>query len=149
MHKGIVTHPNNLSESNIDELNDMDFVFICIDSNNIKKTIISFLEKSSISFIDVGMGIQMIDNHLFGSIRVTASTPDKRKHIKQNNRIPLDNNGLMDQYSTNIQIADLNALNATLAVIKWKKLMGFYADLEKEHHSIFNIDGNHLLNEDI
>ena len=39
-------------------------------------------------------------------------------------------------------------LNAALAVVKFKKLCGFYADLEKEHYSLFNVDGNHLLNED-
>ena len=31
-----------------------------------------------------------------------------------------------DDYNRNIQIADLNALNAAFAVIKWKKLFGFY-----------------------
>ena len=36
-----------------------------------------------------------------------------------------------DEYATNIQIADLNALNALMAVIKWKKLSGFYQDLKK------------------
>lgn len=41
-----------------------------------------------------------------------------------------------------------NALNAAMAVIRWKKLCGFYLDLEGEHHSVYVIDGNHLLNED-
>ena len=31
-----------------------------------------------------------------------------------------------EAYKTNIQIAELNAFNATLAVIKWKQLKGFY-----------------------
>ncbi|MGB7493085.1 MAG: hypothetical protein WBW05_01660, partial [Candidatus Acidiferrum sp.] len=53
-----------------------------------------------------------------------------------------------DDYNRNIQIADLNALNAALAVIKWKKLFGFYRDLKFEHHSQFSIDTNLLLNED-
>jgi hypothetical protein len=35
-----------------------------------------------------------------------------------------------DDHGTNIQIAELNALNAVFAVIKWKKECGFYADLE-------------------
>ncbi len=39
-------------------------------------------------------------------------------------------------------------LNAALAVMKWKKLRGFYRDLENEHHSTFTTDGNMLLNED-
>jgi hypothetical protein len=51
-------------------------------------------------------------------------------------------------YARNIQIADLNALNAILAVIKWKKLFGFYVDFEQEHHSTYTVNGNLLLNED-
>jgi hypothetical protein len=53
-----------------------------------------------------------------------------------------------DDYDYNIQIADLNALNAALAVIKWKKLWGFYLDLENENYSTYTIDGNMLLNAD-
>ena len=41
-----------------------------------------------------------------------------------------------------------SALNAAIAVIKWKKLFGFYRDLDREHHSTYTIDGNMLLNED-
>lgn len=53
-----------------------------------------------------------------------------------------------DEYAQNIQIADLNALNAALAVIKWKKLCGFYQDFEHEHHSTYTSDGNAMTNED-
>ena len=45
-------------------------------------------------------------------------------------------------------IRKLNAFNAIQAVIKWKKLLGFYCDLECEHHSTYTVDGNLLLNED-
>jgi hypothetical protein len=38
-------------------------------------------------------------------------------------------------YDGNIQIAELNSLNAALAVIKWKKLCGFYNDRKAEHFS--------------
>nr|WP_322750796.1 MULTISPECIES: hypothetical protein [unclassified Frankia] len=40
-------------------------------------------------------------------------------------------------------------LNAALAVIKWKKLAGFYLDLEREHHSLYAINGNTVINEDV
>ena len=53
-----------------------------------------------------------------------------------------------DDYDSNIQVADLNALNAALAVIKWKKLCGFYLDFVKEHHSTYSIDCNMLVNDD-
>lgn len=39
----------------------------------------------------------------------------------------------VNEYDTNIQIAELNALNAALAAIRWKKLWDFYADQEGEH----------------
>ena len=63
-------------------------------------------------------------------------------------RQPLGEADVDDVYSRNVQVADLNALNATLAVIRWKKLCGFYADFDQERHSVYTIDGNHLLNED-
>jgi hypothetical protein len=45
-------------------------------------------------------------------------------------------------------VADLNALNAALAVIKWKKLFGFYQDMKSEHHSQFHTATNGFINED-
>ncbi|MCO4099458.1 MAG: hypothetical protein HEQ38_08675 [Gemmatimonas sp.] len=53
-----------------------------------------------------------------------------------------------DEYEKNIQIAELNALNAVMAVIKWKKLCGFYVDLEREGHSAYIIEGNGLVSDD-
>ena len=43
-------------------------------------------------------------------------------------------------------MAELNALNAALAVIKWKKIRGFYNDLTHELNSEYVIDGNKLIN---
>ena len=40
----------------------------------------------------------------------------------------------------------LNALNAALAVIRWKKHRGFYLDLGREDRSTYTIDGNHMGN---
>ena len=53
-----------------------------------------------------------------------------------------------DEYASNIQIADLNSLNAVLAVIRWKKMFGFYQDLKMEHHSTYSINVGKLNNED-
>ena len=78
-----------------------------------------------------------------GILRVTASTPEKRDHVHQG-RIPFAGGGKDDVYASNIQVADLNALNAVLAVVKWKKIRGFYRDLEREHHCTYTTDGNAL-----
>jgi hypothetical protein len=83
-----------------------------------------------------------------GMLRRTASTPAMRTHV-HDGRISFGSGGdELDLYSTNIQVADLNALNAAMAVVKWKKIRGFYRDLEREHHSTYTTDGNMLLNGD-
>lgn len=92
------------------------------------------------------MGVQQEEGSLGGILRVTTSTLKQREHVK--NKIPFSDGDDHNEYSQNIQVAELNALNAALAVIKWKKLLGFYRDLEKEHHTTYTIDGNCLANED-
>ena len=148
MHRNIVANDRNIVASNVDQLQGMDFVFLCLDKGEAKKVIVEKLEELSIPFIDVGMGVQLVDDMLCGILRITTSTAEKREHVRKRNRIPFSDNAGNDEYSRNIQIADLNALNAALAVIKWKKLFGFYKDLENEHFSTYTIDGNTLINED-
>jgi hypothetical protein len=58
-------------------------------------------------------------------VTATTSTPGHREHVRANKRITFADGG--DDYDHNIQIADLNMLNAAFAMIKWKKLYGVYA----------------------
>jgi hypothetical protein len=146
MRRNIFAHVGHVDASNVAELKDMDFVFICVDKGPVKKLIIENLEEWGISFIDVGMGIEKYETGLTGILRVTASVPECRKHVRE--RISFDDDDPEGVYHQNIQVADLNALNAALAVIKWKKLLGFYHDLEKEHDSTYSIDCNMLTSEE-
>lgn len=126
----------------------MDFVFLCLDRGKAKKPIVERLEEFGTSFIDVGMGVQSVGDSLLGILRTTTSTAKQREDVPFKGRIPFSDGDGDNEYSRNIQIADLNALNAALAVVKWKKLYGFYLDLEREHFSTYTIDGNALINED-
>ena len=150
MHKGIVTHEEYLDESNLDKLARMTFVFLCLDVGSVKPMIIEFLEKHGIPFIDVGIGITLVeeDSALIGQVRVTASTESMRKHIHERALISFAEDDEENQYSKNIQIAELNGMNAAMAVMKWKKHVGFYQDLTKEHHSVYSINDNSLNHED-
>ncbi len=145
MRNGIVAHEVYVGPENVDELRDMTFVFLCLEGPA-KKLIVEKLEAFGIPFVDVGMGVYLTEGSLGGILRVTASTPAKRDHVR--NRISFSDDADRNEYEVNIQIADLNALNAALAVIKWKKLFGFYQDLDHEHHCTYTIGGNMLLNED-
>jgi hypothetical protein len=146
MHRKVIAHEDFLDETNIHELRAMSFVFLCLDRGGDKQLIVERLEEWGLPFIDVGMGVDMAGESLRGILRVTTSTGQKRDHLRK--RVPFSEGGAENDYSRNIQIADLNALNAALAVIKWKKLCGFYQDLEREHCSAYTINGNTIANED-
>jgi hypothetical protein len=146
MHRGIVPHRYFIDETNVDELRGLNFVFISIDDGEAKKVIVEALETFGIPFIDVGLGVEEVDGKLTGIVRTTTSIPDRREHVAA--RVSFAEADGADDYRSNIQIVELNALNAALAVIRWKKLRGIYADLEGEHHSGYAIDGNHIVNDE-
>lgn len=145
MRKGIKPYAEKITEKNIELLRGLSYVFICIDSNNARSMIISKLKSFGVTFIDAGLGVNVVDENIIGQLRVTVGTPAKYNHIP--NRI---GSASMedDEYATNIQIADLNALNALMAVMKWKKLSGFYQDLKGEFNSTYTINTSQLINED-
>ncbi len=147
MHKHIISHPVYINESNLGLLNKLDFVFVAIDVGGIKKKIFSKLEKLNIPFIDCGLGIEREGDELMGIVRTTLSTPEKREHVY--NGLVSFSDGKDDDYKTNIQIADLNDLNAVLAVIKWKKHYGFFNDQRLEHDSNYSVNVNTIFNNEI
>lgn len=141
MRRGITPHAYFISDDNVEELRGASFVFLCMDRSTAKKTIIDRLTEWQIAFIDVGIGITVTDGMLGGILRVTTSTPASPAQ-----RIPFIEQE--NEYATNIQVADINALNAALAVLRWKKLCGFYRDLNSEHETTYTIDVNMLLSEE-
>lgn len=146
MHKNVIPHDYHITASKLNELSGMNFVFICIDKGGIKKLISKKLIEDKIPFIDVGVGINVEGGLIMGGVRITTVTPEKNDHI--NKRISFSDKD-DDDYNKNVQIAEINALNAALAVIKWKKLFGFYHDQEGEHHTIYDININKLINDEI
>ena len=146
MRCGIIPHPYFMTQEHLDCLQGMDFVFICIDVGKAKRPIVEWLEENNIPFIDVGMGLYEADGKLGGLLRVTTSTPKCKGHCHK--RIDMTSEEGDGVYEQNIQIADMNSLNAALAVIRWKKHAEFYHDLEHEHFTVYTIDGNNLTNKE-
>jgi hypothetical protein len=145
MKKGLFPHPDYISESNVTNLDSVDYVFLCMDGGPEKRMIMDHLQEKGIRFIDCGIGLYVNENCIGGQVRVTTSTAEKKDHLwKYICNVDVDG----DEYETNIQIADLNALAAVLAIIKWKKLVGFYSDFQQEHHTVYIVDGNELSNEE-
>jgi len=145
MHRGIRAHDYELDADNVAELDGMTFVFIAVDQPDTKRPLIEFLQGAGTPFIDVGMGVDEIDGMLRGLVRTTTASPAKRDHIGE--RVSTEAGGAGD-YDQNIQIAELNALNAALAVIRFKKYFGFYADDIGEHHSVYVTSESLLISEE-
>jgi hypothetical protein len=145
MRREVIPHPYNIDGGTVYELRDMNFVFIAIDSGKARKLIVEKLEEFGIAFVDVGLGVKEKNGVLSGMVRTTASTT-KNRSLKS--KLSFGGGDDEDDYTRNIQIAELNALNAVLAVIKWKKTVGFYGDIEHEYHSLYTINSNYLINTD-
>ena len=147
MHHGVVAYPVRINDTNVHRLGDYDTVFLCIDGGSMKAKIIETCMSSGVLVIDCGMGVKRTRGSrlLIGTIRVTTCLQGNHDHAED----CIDLSGAVDpddEYERNAQMAELNALNATLAVIKWKKIRGIYSDVGCELHCLYAIDGNRLIN---
>jgi hypothetical protein len=146
---GVIAHPYRVDETNIGELDGMDCVFLCVDSDDVRGSLVRLLDARGLTFIDSGMGLITVaaGEQIQGQVRVTTSTPGTRdaarRHLPDGTTVGQPD----DPYRTNIQMVELNALNAALAVVRWKKIRGFYAYTESETTSIYTVDGNVIIND--
>ncbi|MDB4872523.1 MAG: UBA/THIF-type binding protein, partial [Gemmatimonadales bacterium] len=146
MHLGITTCEQYLDEDNLTVLSGATFVFLASDDAAGKPVIMDWLESHDVPFIDVGMGIEEIDGRLTGLLRVSTSLPGRRAQARQRIPVPAPER---DDYGRNIQTADLNALNAVLAVGRWKRHIGIYADATDETFTTYSLITNEIANEDL
>ncbi|MCO5974825.1 ThiF family adenylyltransferase [Actinoallomurus soli] len=145
MHRGITACEEFLDEDNLDVLEGASFVFLCSDNAAGKPAVMDWLEARDVPFVDVGMGIEEVDGHLTGLLRTSTSLPGHREQVRR--RIPASAPE-HDDYGRNIQVADLNALNAVLAIGRWKRHLGVYADVTRETFSTYSLITNEIANED-
>lgn len=144
MRKGIQPHPAYLEDENLSELDNFDFVFLCIDKGGVRKLLGEYLIARGIPFADTGMELSMLPeaNAILGTCRATLCTAGKSDHFGRcapQGDAPGDN-----LYRSNIRVADMNMLNAVLAVQLWKKHCTFYLDHWQPHHHTYSIDSASL-----
>lgn len=146
MHLGIKANPVYITEDNLFLLDDYDFVFISMDSNEEKVKIVEYLVTKGVPFIDTGIGLELVEDKLCGQVRTTYVGAGKTEDAVRN--VPMGRDDMENVYSSNIQIAELNALNASLAVISYKKHLECYHDVRKNIQTIYSINVGELMNED-
>jgi len=132
MKRNIVLHPYSLTASNAAELQGMSFVFLAMEGGDIKRDLVTALEAAQLPFVDASLGVVKTtqDDRLLANVEVNGSTVDNRQTV--HDRVDFGILNEDDPYEANIQIAELNAMNAAFAVLWWKKLMGVY-----HHHTLY------------
>lgn len=146
MHNGIVAHDDFLRQDNLALLDGLDFAFVCVDQGAAKRVIVDRLNANGTSYIEVGLGVLLTNSQMGGIVRVTTSTPEGRASAERYMSFA-DETAVANEYATNIQIAELNALNAALAVIQWKKLYGIYRDTGNAIYTGYAIAPGEIVNE--
>lgn len=136
--EGLRVESKFIDGSSVNELDGVTFAFVCVDKGAARKEIFDLLLAKKIPFIDVGMGLNRKRDSLAGMVRVTYYPVDKGAEMLAKNLAEMaDAPG--DEYRTNIQISELNALNASLAVLRYKQLRSFYVDDGNLAHALFDV----------
>lgn len=129
MRAGISTHPVRIDADNVGLLDECNFVFIAIDDGPSRGVIARYLVSKGIPFIDVGIGVDRVVEtiELHGRARVTLITRETAYLVDS---LPVADDHEEGVYN-NIQLAELNGINAMLAVVRYKQYLGFYTDEAK------------------
>ena len=142
MHKGVTAHPVALAEDNLQLLEGATFVFLAAADAEVRPEIMRWLRDKGVPFIDVGMSFREGAGGLTGIAKVTAYLPGDEIELPTAPALAPGE----DDYSSNVQIAELNALNAALAVIQWKRYLGFFATHTACNQTVYKLYLNELRN---
>jgi hypothetical protein len=144
MRRGIVPHAEFINDATVAQLKDFEFVFVCVDKPAVRRLVAEFLIARGVPFIDAGMELELIreEGTIIGTARATLVEPGRSDHFFRH--VSTEESVVDDLYKSNIQVADMNALNAMMAVIKWKKFCGFYQDIYKERQSAYALNAHQL-----
>jgi hypothetical protein len=128
-HSGIEPINERVTQENIERLLGFDFVFVSVDDGSARRLMVDWLSSKSVPFIDCGMGLNRSVVGLNGTVRITGVDRTAYDRTIDTAYLPTENTK-EDEYRRQAQIAELNALNAALAVIRFKQHFGIYDRLD-------------------
>jgi hypothetical protein len=143
---GLLLEPCCVDATSEDLLKGVTFAFVCVDKGSSRARIFDLLITLKIPFIDVGMGLNRKQGPLNGLLRVTYYAPEIAEAMRAKGLAEMHDDP-DDAYRNNIQISELNALNACLAIIRFKQLRGVYVDDNAYAHLLFGVGDLHLTGE--
>lgn len=136
MRRGVVAHPVRVDATNAADLAEFDFVFICMDASEDKRALVEVLMGANVPFSDTGLGLTASDTGLRGQVRATTYRPGSTFDYEGALSYEREHD---DVYSSNVQVAELNALAAVMAVVKFKQMFGLFDDDRGALHSVYSV----------
>jgi len=126
LKRKIRPHAYHIDETNVSELGGVDFVFLAMEGGATKRAIVDALERMDKPFVNASMGVKKSGSgdSLQAIVEVNGSTTGNRNSFRE--KVDFGELDPADPYMENIQVADLNALNAAMAVLWLKKWAGIY-----------------------
>lgn len=128
-HAGIRGVAERITAENVEQLSGFDFVFVSVDDGPTRILVADWLSANGIPFVDCGMGLNRSVVGLNGFMRITGVD---RAAFDQtaNTRFLPGQNVELGEYRKQAQIGELNALNAVLAVLRFKQHFGMLDRLD-------------------
>ena len=131
MRTGIHPVPDRIDNDNADVLASFNTVFLCTDSATPKDRILEVCMNHDILLIDAGLVVTRMpgagSSTLTGTVRTTTFLGRQHGHHRPTPSImEVPHHGAYE--FSDIQMAELNALNAAFAVLQWKRVRGVYED---------------------
>jgi hypothetical protein len=142
-HGGIKPFPERITLQNCENLGEFDFVFVSIDDGPSRRDIVDWLTSNTIPFVDCGMGLNRSRDALNGMVRITGVDRTAYERSVGTPYLPIGS-AQADEYRKQAQIAELNALNAALAVIRFKQHFGLLDRVETALSYIFETASSEL-----
>ena len=153
MHKGVKCRAKYLEEGNLASLDGVGFVFLCLDDPKAKGPIVRHLQERGIPFVDAGMAVVRTEGGaLGGAVRTTFCSADEQGRLTAEKYVGMEGGASENMYDADIQIAELNALNAAMAVIRWKRSCGYYGPSDRQRgvsyaNMVYSLSGDCLHHE--
>lgn len=137
-HSAIEPIAEKVDQDNVHSLAGLDFVFIAIDDGSARTFICQKLTEYRVPFIDVGMGLYRAGDSLNGMIRTAGGELSDAVQLIGTEYLPAANPA-DGEYRRQPQIAELNAFNAALAVMRFKQRVGIFCRDVESVATVFEI----------
>ena len=136
-HAGLEPVPERITAANIERLSGFDFVFVSVDDGPSGLHIVDWLSARGIPYVDCGMGLDRSVVGLSGFVRVAGTDRKAFDDNVNSARLPVEN-AKINEYRKQTQIAEFNALNAAMAVIRVKQHFKVLDRLNEASSNIFD-----------